>query len=190
MSWALSQSRRSSSTGFQAAIEARIGTGPPLARRASRSSTSRSISMLLPAPGSPSTISRPVGTRASTSASSSPSPARLSGPAAWVPVDGERSRPALLLASFTSESQASLRDGSAADQDTGNGYGSYRRRIAASSAHCSPTAVASWSATCDRLKLLIWAPERFGPRNPAHASHAPNKPKLTGMITPVTSTWR
>ena len=40
------------------------GTGP---RRASRSRTSRTISIVLPAPGSPSTTSRPVGTRASTS---------------------------------------------------------------------------------------------------------------------------
>ena len=51
MSWAPSQSRKSCSAGFHEATEARIGTGPPLARRASRSSTSRTISIVLPEPG-------------------------------------------------------------------------------------------------------------------------------------------
>src|ERR1035441_2410425 len=119
-SWAPSQPRRSWAAGFQDATEARNGTGAPSARRASRSSTRRTISIVLPAPGSPSTTSRPVGTRASTSTSLLPFPARPAGPLTQGRLGGG-GHPAPLVASFTSESQESVRDASAAAQETGSG---------------------------------------------------------------------
>ena len=147
MSWVPSQSRRSllAPIGIQEAIEARIGTGPPGTRRASRSRISRIISTVLPAPGSPSTTSRPVGTRASTSTSSASVPASSFGWSAQVGSSGGGGHPAPLVANFTSESQEPVREASAGVHETGSGYGSFRRCIEASASHCAPTAMPSWS---------------------------------------------
>ena len=119
--WAASHPCRSWSSGFHDATETSIGTGPPLTRSFKRSSTSRTISIVLPEPGSPSTTSRPVGTRASTSTNWLPSPARPSGLHAQVPGGGGEGQPAPLVANFTSTSQPSVKDVSAAAQETGSG---------------------------------------------------------------------
>jgi hypothetical protein len=120
-SWAHSQSRRVCSVGFQEAMEARIGTGSPSLRSLSRPCTSRTISIVLPAPGSPSTTSRPVGTRSSTSTRSSPCPAKPSGPSAQVPGSRGVGHLTPVVARLISEPHSTVRSGSAAAQETGSG---------------------------------------------------------------------
>src|SRR5262249_40135485 len=116
-----SQPRRSWPAGSHDANEARIGTGPPGTRRASKSNSSRTINIVLPAPGPPRTTSRPVGTRASTCTSSLPVPASSLGLAAQVLPGGAAGHPAPLLASATSASQLSVIEASIGSQETGNG---------------------------------------------------------------------
>lgn len=101
------------------------------------------ISIVLPEPGSPKTTSRPVGTHVRIVASSLPSPARSSWLSAQAAPGGREGHPAPVWANSFSDSRLSANTGSAADHETGSGYGSFKRRIWASSCHCPPTDVAS-----------------------------------------------
>jgi hypothetical protein len=114
-----------------------------------------------------------------------PFPATSSGPAAQVLASVGGGHPTPLVASFTIESQASVSDGSAGAQETGNGHGSLRRRTAASRDHCVPTATASWSASWAMLRLFAEVSARLGPRYAAHATHSVGKPKLTATSMPT-----
>ena len=131
-SWAASQSRRSWSAGFQDATEARNGTGPP-----------RPGGQAGPAPAGPSASSCPrPAHRAPPAARSAPGPA-LRQLAALPGQVIRASRPGPLRA----EAEATRRRWSPASpaspmrrsemgppqsQETGSGYGSFRRRMAAS----------------------------------------------------------
>jgi hypothetical protein len=131
-------------SGFQAARGNSTGTGPPGSRRARRSSSSRTSSMVLPAPGSPSTTSRPVGTPASTAARFPPWPASPAGAAAQrVRLGGS---PGQLCALVVIAVQSSTMSALAGTQAIGSAWGSLSRRWAASASHCTWTATASWSA--------------------------------------------
>ena len=116
-----SHSRRSWADGSQDASGARIGTGPPEGRAASRSSTRRTISIVLPDPGSPSTTRRPVGTLPRISVSSPPSPVSPAGPDAQACPGAGRGQPAPLAASSASDFHGTARSAGAAAQETGSG---------------------------------------------------------------------
>jgi hypothetical protein len=138
--------------------------------------------MVLPAPGTPSTSNRPVGMRASWSARSLPVPASSAGLAAQ-PAGSVRRSPGQPVAVARRASQGSTRSGSAGCQATGSGWGSLSRRRCASSCHCLPTAMASWSATW--AKVSAGGP---GARKASQARYRPGTPSsnaTTVVIRPV-----
>ncbi len=141
--WVSSQSYRPSWSGFQEATGTSSGTGPPAPRRASRSSTRRRSSTVLPDPGSPRTTSRPVGTRSNTVTRPLPVPASSCGPA---PGGVPRVHPAPADASRCREAHGWTSEASAGCQDTARG-GRVRSRRLASADHWAVSWSASRSAT-------------------------------------------
>ena len=79
-----------------------------------------------------------LGSGSGSPASWLPPPTRSPGLLAHSARDAGIGHPAPLIARVTRTSQSSASEASAAFHDTGSGYGSFRRRTAASAAHCSP----------------------------------------------------
>lgn len=111
------QLRRSWSSGFHEASGSKTGTASAGRRRDNRSSTRRTSKIVFPAPGSPRTTSRPVGTRSSTSTRPLSVPVSPAGLWAHVPPGG-LGQPEPVLASLTSASQSATKPGSAGSHRT------------------------------------------------------------------------